>query len=66
MVVPISVHDIGITLWTKLTFVPGANNYSIKLKTKFKFRSNPTYRLDAYLRQRKRFPRRNRNLGQVV
>ena len=25
MVVPISVHDIGITLWRKVTFVPGAN-----------------------------------------
>ena len=25
MVVPTSVHDIGITLWRKVTFVPGAN-----------------------------------------
>ena len=41
-------------------------NDSIKPKTKFKFRSNPRYRLNAYLRQRKLFLSQNRNSGQVV
>ena len=43
-----------------------SRNDSIKLKTKFKFCSNPRYRLNAYLRQRKLFLSRNRNSGQVV
>ena len=43
-----------------------SRNDSIKLKTKFKFCSNPRYRLNAYLRQRKLFLSQNRNSGQVV